>query len=342
LPSFAAGRLPPRTGMSTDLFLTASHLDAATLARVVPPSCLVGIEAAGARRRDGDDTVLDCGPWAPRRPAVHLLPAFSPLAPEPPAFRFEVSARVDGTWSPWVATVTLGHADFQPLPSAAGPLTAEIDELTTRRPLEAVRLRVRSRGPWPEAWLASLSAAPEARVDFGAPPGAGTAVRVPALSQVAEDPAIALRICSPTSVAMVLRYWGRPATAAAVAAEVFHADTDRYGIWPAAIRAAAAQGVAGYLLRFPDWTAAAWCLSRRIPIIASIKYTAGELGGAPVEATTGHLIVLTGYEDGVVLANDPAAPTADAVPRRYRRDELTRAWLERRGIGYVLFDPTRV
>lgn len=328
--------------MSTDLFLTSSHVEPAVLARVAPPSCLRGIDRAGPSLRDGDDTLLDCGPWAPRRPAVHLLPAFSPLGPVPPAFRFELSVRVDGAWSPWVATVTLGRADFASMPSEAGPLKAEIDELTVTRPPDAVRLRVRCRGPLPDAWLTSLSAAAEAPVDFGVPPGAGTAVRVPALSQVGEDPAIAMNICSPTSVAMVLRYWGRTATAAAVAADVFHAETHRYGIWPAAIRAAAMHGVAGYLLRFADWTAVAWCLGRQLPIIASVKYPAGELRGAPVDATTGHLIVLTGYEDGVVLANDPAAPTADTVPRRYRRDELTRAWLARGGIGYILFDPTRV
>jgi hypothetical protein len=343
LPSFAALRGPAACAvMSTDLFLTASSLDASTLARAVPPSCLRGIDTGGPWQRDGRDRVLDCGPWTPRRPAVHLLPAFAPLTPVSPAFRFEVSARVDGAWSPWVATVTLGRADFEPLPTAAGPLAAELDELMVTRPPEAVRLRVRCRGVVPDVWLVSLSAASEPGQDFGVPPGAGAAVSVPPLSQVGEDPAIALRICSPTSVAMVLRYWGRPATAAAVAADAFHADTDRYGIWPAAVRAAARQGVAGYLLRFPDWTAAAWCLSRSIPIIASIQYASGELRGAPMEATTGHLIVLTGYEDGVVLANDPAAPTTVTVPRRYRRADLTRAWLGRRGIGYVLFDPTRV
>jgi hypothetical protein len=327
--------------MTTDLFLAASRLDAATLARAVPPSCLREIETTVAWQREGDDALLHCGPWAPRRPAVHLLPAFAPLGPVPPAFRFELSARVDGAWSPWVATVTLGRADFEPLPMAAGGVTADIDEVTVTRPLEAVRLRVRCRGPVPDAWLASLSAAAAAHADFGAPPGAGTAVSVPALSQAAEDPVIAMRICSPTSVAMVLRYWGRPATAAAVAADAFHPATDQYGVWPAAIRAAALRGVAGYLLRFPDWTAAAWCLGRGIPIIASIKYATGELRGAPIEATTGHLVVLTGYEDGVVLVNDPAGATADAVPCRYHRDELTRAWLARGGIGYVLFDPAR-
>lgn len=327
--------------MSTDLFFTASRIDATTLARVAPPSCLRGVEIARDWRREGDDALLDCGPWEPRRPVVHLLPAFAPLTPTPPAFRFEVSVRVDGAWSPWVATVTLGCADFEPLPAAAGALNTEVDELTVTRPPEAVRLRVRCRGPLPDAWLVSLSAASEAALDFGVPPGRGAAVSVPALSQVAEDPAIAMNICSPTSVAMVLRYWGRPATAAAVAADVFHAETCRYGIWPAAIRAAAMQGVAGYLLRFADWSAAAWCLGRQLPIIASVKYPAGELRGAPVDATTGHLIVLTGYESGFVLANDPAGPTAATVPRRYRRDDLTRAWLARGGIGYVLFDPTR-
>jgi hypothetical protein len=332
----------PDFAMTTDLFLAASGLDSATLARVAPPSCLRGIDDAAVPRLEGGDTVIDLGVWTPRRAAAHVLPSFSPLAPAPPAFRFELSGRAAGAWSPWVATVTLGDAAFPALPPAAGPLTTDVDELRASRPLDAVRLRVRCRGPLPHAWLASLSAAGDDHVDGGAPPGAGCSIRVPPLSQIGEDPAIALRICSPTSVAMVLGYWGRTATAAAVAADAFHTATDQYGVWPAAIRAAAARGVAGYLLRFPDWPAAAWCLARGIPIIASIRYAAGELGGAPIDATTGHLVVLTGYEDGTVLVNDPAAPTRESVPRRYRRDELTRAWLERRGVGYVLFDPARV
>ena len=97
--------------------------------------------------------------------------------------------------------------------------------------------------------------------------------------------------------------------------------------------------MAGYLLRFPDWTAATWCLEQGLPVIASVRYAKGELSGAAVAETPGHLLVLTGVDGDEALVNDPAAASAGSVPRRYRADELARVWLERTGIGYVLFPP---
>jgi hypothetical protein len=71
--------------------------------------------------------------------------------------------------------------------------------------------------------------------------------------------------------------------------------------------------------------------------VASVRYGAGELTGAAAPETPGHLLVLTGWDGEDVLVNDPAAPTPASVGRRYRRDELERVWLERTGVGYVIF-----
>jgi hypothetical protein len=79
-----------------------------------------------------------------------------------------------------------------------------------------------------------------------------------------------------------------------------------------------------------------------MPIVASVRYTAGELSGAPLGETTGHLVVVTGCDGAHVLVNDPVAPTAADVPRRYRLDEIQRVWLDRAGVGYVLFRPEAI
>jgi uncharacterized protein YvpB len=275
---------------------------------------------------------------------VHLVPSFGALTPAAVSFRFELSARLGGAWLPWVAADAIGPAGFDPLPEARTPLRVEIDEFTTPVPLEAIRLRLRWRGAGAALtvpWLIALSASDQqpSPPAVASMPARGTRLTVPAISQMVVGGSDAMRICSPTSVAMVLGYWGREVSALSVAAEVFHAATDRYGVWPAAIAAAARHGVAGYLLRFPDWPSAVWCLEHAMPVVASIRFSAGELQGAPLTETTGHLVVLTGYEGRHVLVNDPAAAGDEGVARRYLRSEVERVWLQRSGVGYVLFRP---
>ncbi|MGH7314256.1 MAG: C39 family peptidase [Candidatus Rokuibacteriota bacterium] len=256
--------------------------------------------------------------------------------------RFELSVLTGDGWSPWATTETVGSASFTPLPDPAPGLRADVDVFTAAAPAEAVRLRLRLRADDAAAllaapWLLTLSACDLARPAPAAEPVASARLDVPALSQMREGGALGARVCSPASVAMVLAYWGADDSVARLAAEMFHPALDIYGVWPAGICAAGRRGVLGYLLRFPDWAAARWCLDRGLPIIASVRYAAGELVGAAVEETPGHLLVLTGYEGEEVLVNDPAALDTASVPRRYRLAHLTRVWLERAGVGYVLF-----
>lgn len=328
--------------MPTDLFLSASGWPEDSLARNVPPSCYRDVVAAPRPQGDGDDVTVTFPEWSPRRPAQRLVPALSALGRDAPGFRFELSVFAAGAWSPWVAGATVGQARF-PLAAAGDSLVPQIDEFIASPPAERVRLVLRVGGPGGAAllaspWFVSLSAwSPAAPENLLA--GGGTRLVVPALSQMQEDSAIRARICSPTSVAMVLAYYGTAVAVADLAREIFHPALDIYGVWPAAVRAAGRRGIAGYLLRFPDWSAARWCLDQGMPVIASVRYAGGELTGAAIAETSGHLLVLTGHDGGDVFVNDPAAPTAAEVSRRYRLDELCRIWLERAGVGYVLFRP---
>lgn len=328
--------------MITDLFTAVSGIDADALAGVIPPACRRETSPIPDRSVAAREIVLHCPEWRPRADTRHLLPSVCVLTEIPYAARFELSVRTGARWSPWVASAIIGPGEFAPMPGVSETLACDIDLYRSRTAVEAIRLRVRMTAPEPRALAAapcivSLSACDVTPLVPAAPDPAPVRLPVPARSQLDAPADIALRICSPVSVAMVLDYWSEPTAVLSLAAEIFHPPTDRYGVWPAAIRAAGRRGVAGYLLRFPDWSAAAWCLSRQLPIIASITYAAGELTGAPMSETSGHLVVLTGHDGSEVLVNDPVGATRAEVPRRCRLDEIQRVWLERTGVGYVLF-----
>ena len=122
---------------------------------------------------------------------------------------------------------------------------------------------------------------------------------------------------------MVLDYYGRTTKVGEVVAAARHASSGLYGVWPANIHAASRWGLLGYVLAFPHWQAARWLLAQDIPIVASVRYEAGELANAAIERTAGHLLVVRGYGPGVVYVNDPAAAVADQVKRQY---DLVGAW----------------
>ena len=331
----------------TDLFVIGAGVESGILVRSVPPDCRRPLTPPRSVTADGDDELIESPTFTPRSPAHHFVPAFALLSDQECSVRFELSVEVAGEWSPWVASAALGSATFPPPASTTTDvLRCAIDVFTSRAQAARVRSRIRVRTDRPLSslrWLATLSACDLATDGAAEPSGNGPtgrhAIDVPPLSQMETPPSIRHRICSPTSVGMVLARWGRSADPASLAAEMFHPGLDLYGVWPSAIRAAGRRGIGGYLLRFPGWAPVTWCLENGLPIVASVRYEAGELTGAAIPSTDGHLLVLTGEDGDDVLVNDPAAPTRAAVPRRYRREELRRVWLTRAGVGYVFFEP---
>jgi hypothetical protein len=324
--------------VKTDLFVLTHGIDHALVDRVVPPACRTKV-LVGPPASSDHEWVIDAGPWELRRPSRHFVPALSLLTSSATVFRTELSVWRAGQWSAWVSGDPIGGDGFTtPLPNVPA-LACDVDVFTTPSPVERVALRVRVRTSVAPStpWLMTLSASDLAPLERAPRPARSVRIAVPARSQMVEREEIRRRICSPTSVAMVLEYCGRRVGTAAVAADVLHVATDRYGVWPAAVAVAARHGVAGYLLRFPDWASAAWCLAAGLPIVASVRYGAGELPGAAMHETDGHLVVITGEDGDVALINDPAADTPADVPRRVPRAALEHVWLERAGVGYVFF-----
>ena len=139
---------------------------------------------------------------------------------------------------------------------------------------------------------------------------------------------------------MVLEAYGVKVPTAQMCSMVYDPDHGIYGNWSRAVQAAYACGVPGWLERFPDW----WSVRKRIaegrPIVASIRVGPGELAGSPYTKSSGHLLVITGFDgEERVCANDPAAAeTRDGITTYAARD-LETVWLGRTRLGYVFAAP---
>ena len=123
-----------------------------------------------------------------------------------------------------------------------------------------------------------------------------------------------------------------------VARVVYDYGYDGAGNWPFNTAYAAALTTNAFVTRLPSLREAERFIHAGIPLAASISFGKGELTGAPISSTAGHLVVITGFTSaGKVVVNDPAASSDSTVRRTYKRGQFERAWLGGSGgIAYVI------
>ena len=152
--------------------------------------------------------------------------------------------------------------------------------------------------------------------------------------------------CSPTSLSMVMAYWanktGRrnldqevPTVARGTYDYVYHGN----GNWPFNTAYAASYGLNASVNRFSSLGQVERWIAKGVPVIASISWGRGDLTGAPIPASSGHLLVIRGFtQAGNVIVNDPAASSNSGVRRVYKRDEFRKAWFESGsgGVAYLV------
>jgi hypothetical protein len=150
--------------------------------------------------------------------------------------------------------------------------------------------------------------------------------------------------CSPTSTTMLLLYWEKKlgrnlADAVPQAAKaVWDSTYDGAGNWSFNVAYAASKGLRASVQRLSSLSQAERFIQKGLPLVLSVAWTLGELDGAALPASNGHLMVLRGFDkNGNPIINDPAAPTDQTVRRVYNRAQLERVWLKSSGgIVYVL------
>lgn len=139
------------------------------------------------------------------------------------------------------------------------------------------------------------------------------------------------RICSPTSLAMVLEYYGHHMTTEEAAAGVIDNEIDIYGNWSYNASYAGSKGLKSYVARFDSVDEIKKKIAEGIPLIASIKTKSKDtLVGAPQAYPSGHLIVIRGFKENdgeeYIIVNDPASPEVENVRREYKLTGFEEAW----------------
>ncbi len=160
---------------------------------------------------------------------------------------------------------------------------------------------------------------------------------VPMRSQMVV-PEIGRYICSPTSVCMVLQYYGEALEPLEAANGTLDSGANTYGNWTYSVAFAAEQGYKAFVYYCRDKSELFTILSQGHPVIASVQLSEkSQLRGAPQTYPYGHLIVvrgLTNAEDGPkIIVNDSASPDESGVHRQYLVEDFMNVW---RGIIYVI------
>ncbi|HZU96804.1 MAG TPA: C39 family peptidase [Planctomycetota bacterium] len=221
--------------------------------------------------------------------------------------------------------------------------TIELEQAKGRTVTVRLVLHRSSRNELPHVRRIAVAAWPHGKLDAepaSRHPAWGKVLEVVERSQRVEDPKISGRICSATSLGMVLVFHGFKKETAEVCREVLDHEAGIYGNWALNVAYAGRLGLDAAIVRMGSFAPLEAEIAAGRPVVISHRWSKGELSGAPISSTDGHLIVVRGFtKEGDLVVNDPAADPrkGEKIQRVYKRAEIARTWLGNTdGIAYVL------
>ncbi len=273
-----------------------------------------------------------------------VVGSFAADVPAGGEVELSVKVRIGAEWTDWYSLGTRRYDGFASAPKVddAGAVL-DVDELKLKAPASAVRYRLKFRAGSGSILLRSVALALSDADAPAAPPAASTGAWTRELAVVARSQHDAQEkyrhdVCSPTSLAMVLEFWGHKKETEDVALAVQDRTSELFGNWPANTAYAAAQGLDARVARLQSLTDLETEIADGRPVVVSVTFADGDLPGAPIKRTNGHLMVVAGFtEDGDVIALDPSAHSRDEARRVYARAAFHKVWrVNKRGLAYVI------
>lgn len=277
-------------------------------------------------------------------PFDDLVASLSALVPEGGEVELSARVRAESGWSDWYWLGTKRSDGFSSPEKTEDDLgKVDVDTLKLKKKATALRLRLRFKaGRKPVRLLQAAVAVSDGEAPTAAPPFLGRAAArdlgIPPRSQGEAQEKYKHDICSPTSLSMVLDFWGKKTELEALAEEVRDKVSQLFGNWPANVAAAGDRGLPGHVARLESLRDLEREIAAGRPVICSVTVKDGELPAAPYKKTAGHLLVVGGFtEAGDVIAYDPAGMPRDQVRRVYPRAAFHQVWrVRKRGLAYVI------
>ena len=277
-------------------------------------------------------------------PFDNLVGSFSADVPPGGELEMSVKVRTGAGWSEWYVLGTQTSDGFSSAPKSDDATAAlDVDELKLKTSAAAARYRFKFRAGRRPVRLRSVSLALSDAAAPIAPPAFSTGPWVRELSiaprsQRDEQEKYKHDVCSPTSLAMVLEFWGFKKTTESVALGVRDRNSQLFGNWPANAAYAAVSGLDARVARLESLTDLEREVEAGRPVVVSVTFGAGELPGSPMQQTSGHIIVVSGFTpEGDVIVDDPAGRGRGDVRRVYGRAAFHKAWrVNKRGLAYLV------
>jgi len=157
---------------------------------------------------------------------------------------------------------------------------------------------------------------------------------VPFISQFSRSGADGDSLRCPTSAVMLARFWGKEIDVEHFVRLSYDSLHQLHGNWSLTAAALSTFGLCSWVQKHTSLQEIYQVVTAGRPVIVSVSFGAGELPGAPIEQTKGHLLVIRGFtERGDILVCDPAGKTAAAGVITYDWKAFARVWLGHGGIA---------